>query len=160
MADSTIHLIAVAIGEDWCRSRPPSARPPPRGSLAPTWRRQAGSGRIGYEGLGSRERVGGIESEQVLEPSSAHFPVLRSAPFPRAASLALWLHHAGASRAWLQDGVLPGRMIQINTAAQLSQKVLHGIKTAFHHRTGCDCGYRSQRGRTRLRRVRHLGRTM
>jgi hypothetical protein len=36
----------------------------------------------------------------------------------------------------------------------------HGIKTAFHHRSGRDCDDRSERGYTRLRPVFHLGRTM
>ena len=50
-------------------------------------------------------------------------------------------------------------MIQINAAARLPPTMAHG-KTAFHHRSGRDCGYRSQLGCTRLRRVFHLGRTL
>jgi hypothetical protein len=51
-------------------------------------------------------------------------------------------------------------MIQINAAARLPPKMAHGIKTAFHHRSGCDRDDSSQRGCTRLRPVFNLGNTM
>jgi hypothetical protein len=43
--------------------------------------------------------------------------------------------------------------------ARQPKKLAHG-KTAFHHRRGRDCDYRSQRGCTRLHWVFHLGRTL
>jgi hypothetical protein len=51
-------------------------------------------------------------------------------------------------------------MIQINAAARLPPKMAHGIKTAFHHRSGRDRDDRSQRGYTRLRPIFRLGNTM
>ena len=50
-------------------------------------------------------------------------------------------------------------MIQINAAARLPPKVAHGIKTAFHHRSGRARDYRCQRGYNRPRPVLHVGRT-
>ena len=54
----------------------------------------------------------------------------------------------------------PLGLIQINGGARLQQKVVHGIKTAFHNRTGRDCDYRSQRGCNRLHWIFHLGGAM
>jgi hypothetical protein len=51
-------------------------------------------------------------------------------------------------------------MIQINAAARLPPKMAHGIKTAFHHRSGRDREERSQRGCTGLRPIFHLSNTM
>ena len=49
-------------------------------------------------------------------------------------------------------------MFQIKAVAQLPPKVAHAIypKTGFHHRSGWDRNYRSQRGRARLHRCFRL----
>jgi len=103
---------------------------------------------------GSADELSGLKSVKYWNRLGARFPVFLWHVSGRCCTRVMTQHDAGSSRPERQGDVHPAGMIQINTAAQLSQKVLLGIKTAFH-RTGRDCGYRSQPGRTRLRRGRH-----
>ena len=65
------------------------------------------------------------------------------------------------TREWLDalDSVeaFEGSMFQINAAARLPLKVVHGVKTGTHHRSRRDRYGHFERGCTRLRSLFHLG---